>query len=112
MTRIITFIIISVLALVAGLYFHWMATFLAVFLGIYVVRPTISTGILTGFASLLVVWFSLATFLDLRNDQLLSKQIGEVFGGLSGILLAILTGVIGGIGGALSGWLGASLRKK
>lgn len=112
MTRIITFIIISVLALVAGLYFHWMATFLAVFLGMYVVRPTISTGILTGFASLLVVWFCLATFLDLRNDHLLSEQIGEVFGGLSGILLATVTGVIGGIGGALSGWLGASLRKK
>lgn len=112
MTRIITFVIISVLALIAGVYFHWMATFLAVFLGICIVRPPISTGIWMGFLSLLIIWFSLATFLDVRNDHLLSQQVGQVFGGVSGLLLAIMTGIIGGIGGALSGWLGASLRKK
>lgn len=112
MTRIVTFIMISVLALVAGVYFHWMATFLAVFLGTYVVRTSISTGIVTGFTSLLIIWFSLATFLDVRNDHLLSEQVGQLFGGLSSLLLAAITGLIGGIGGALSGWLGASLRKK
>ncbi len=112
MIRIAAFVIISLLALIAGLYFHWMATFLAVFLGTYILKPTISTGILMGFLSLLLIWFSMATFLDVKNDHLLSQQIGQVFGGISGMILALLTGLIGGIGGALSGWLGASIRKK
>ena len=67
------------------------------------IREAIIISLLSGF----LLWGGYAYVLDSANNGVLSTQIGELFGGLSGFTLIFITGITGAVFGALGGVLGA-----
>ncbi len=65
---------------------------------------------LAGFSAIFLLWTAAAIHIDLATSSILSKQIGELFGGLSPVILALVSGATGGIVGGLSVLTGALLR--
>ncbi len=97
------------IAFIAATWFPWWtlapaAAIVAVLSG---QRPFPSFAV-AGIAGILL-WGGLAFWHDLRNDHILSRQIGQLFQGLEPVQLVLLSAFIGGLTSALGGLTGALL---
>lgn len=110
MTRhLIAILATMAIAFIAATWFPWWtlapaAAIVAVLSG---QRP-IPSLLVAGIAGLLL-WGGLAFWYDVRNDHILSSQIGQLFKGLKPMQLVLLSAVVGGLTSALGGLTGALL---
>ncbi len=103
----------TLLAFVLSWFGHWMLGYAACLLLLLWESPRPWRAALVGLVVFAVVWGGTAGWIDARNGSLLSRQIGNLFGGLSPALMIVVSALIGGIGGALvCGTLGAFLQPK
>ncbi len=109
MRSILTTLFIVLIGYVLASYLHWLASFAAPLIGIVTWPVSTKKAIIVGALSLFVLWSGCATLLDISNQHLLSKQIGDLFGGMSHWTLIVITGIVGAIGGALSGWIASQV---
>lgn len=95
----------------AGLLFPWWISGPIAALVCFLGRPGPGIAFAVSFVAGLLLWGGLALLADLRNESLLSTQVGQVFRGLPGVALLGMTGLIGGITAGLGGWTGAEMRR-
>ncbi len=111
MTRTIAILALALLAIwIPSMYLHWLAGFLVLAIAMFILQPPPSLAAFLGGISAGLIWISLAWVLSESNNHLLADQVGDLFGGLSGLSMVLLTGILGAVGGALAGWLGAHMR--
>ena len=107
MRFVITILLTALLSFAAGLYMPWWCIALVAFLVAFLLHQKPGMAFLSGFIALAIVWGSLAIWIDLKNEHLLSGRIAVLFPlrGSSDLLIvitAVLAGLIAGLA-ALSG---------
>ena len=108
----VSIILIAALSFALGLYLPWWSIALGAFIVGALIHQRPITSFLAGFASIFILWFLLATVIDIRNQHILSKKLALLLplGGNS-FLLILITALIGAlVGGGAS--LSASYLKK
>lgn len=97
------------IAFIAATWFPWwtLAPAAAIVAALSGQRPL--TALLVAACAGLLLWGGLAFWYDVRNEHLLSSQIGQLFKGLESLQLVILTAALGGLTAALGGLTGALL---
>ena len=103
----------GVLSFIAGIYLPWWSIAIIAFLVGIFIRQTLMKSFLAGFLGIFILWAVVSLWIDVKNGSILSHKIAALFplGGSSGLLI-MLTAVIGGIVGGFAALTGASVYPK
>ena len=98
------------LSYIAGMFLPWWSIAIVAFLVALLVRQTIAESFLSGFTALFLLWGILALWIDIKNENILSGKIAQLFSlGESAFLLMIITALIGALVGGFAAMCGASI---
>ena len=99
MKFILSVFLTAILAFLGGLWLPWWSIALAAFISALLLFQPPGKAFLAGFTGLFLLWGSLAWWIDLQNQGVLSKKIALILP-LSGnsILLVLVTAFAGGFG--------------
>lgn len=108
----ISIILIAILSFALGLYLPWWSIALAAFAVIALIHQPPGWAFLAGFVSIFLLWFVLATIIDMRNQHILSRKLASLLplGGNS-FLLVLVTALVGALVGGFAALSGSYLRK-
>jgi hypothetical protein len=111
MKFVLTTLLIFLLSFIAGLYLPWWSIAVVAFLAALLIQPNIGTGFLAGFIGIFLMWATLAFWIDVNNESILSQKIAKLFPlGGSSLLLILVTSFIGGLVGGFAAMAGSSIR--
>ncbi|HKZ68067.1 MAG TPA: hypothetical protein VJ111_16985 [Chitinophagaceae bacterium] len=106
-------ILTALFSFIAGLYLPWWGIVIAAFIVALIVYQKAGMAFLAAFSGLLLLWSSLALWIDSSNESILSARIGELLGiGNNSFLLILITGAIGGLVAGFAAMSGSFLRSK
>jgi hypothetical protein len=101
------------LSFVAGLYLPWWSVALAAFAACALIQTAPWKSFLAGFLGVFLLWGILASWIDSKNNHILSQKIAQIFPlGGSYVLLILLTAFVGALVGGFAGLTGSYIRKK
>jgi len=107
-----TFVLTALLGYVGGLFFDWWIIAVAAFIVAAVIPQKPYLSFLSALLGMFVLWFGLASYIDMSNEQLLSGKIAALlFKQSSPWLIKIATGLVGGITAGFSGLTGCYFRR-
>jgi hypothetical protein len=111
MKLILTTLLIYFLAFITGLYLPWWSIAIVAFIAALFIQPNIGTGFLSGFLGIFLLWATIAYWIDLANESILSQKIAQLFPlGGSTVLLILVTAFVGGLVGGFAAMAGSSIR--
>jgi len=111
MRILLTFILIVLFAFIAGLYLPWWSIAVVAFLVLFFLYQSGIKSFVSGFLAIFFLWFVLALWIDIKNENVLSHKVGQLFGlGTSSILLIIITSLLGGLVAGFAALSGSTLR--
>lgn len=103
----------ALFSFVAGLYLPWWSIAIAAFIVALIVYQKAGIAFLAAFWGLLLLWSSLAFWIDSENESILSARIGELLGiGSNSFLLILITGAVGGLVAGFAAMSGSFLRSR
>src|SRR3990170_1589842 len=73
-------ILTALFSFIAGLYLPWWGIAIAAFIVALIVYQKAGIAFLAAFSGLLLLWSSLALWIDSSNESILSARIGELLG--------------------------------
>lgn len=112
MKFLVSTILIALLSFAAGLYLPWWSMALVAFLVAFFIGQKPSMAYLSGFVACLLLWGSLALWIDVQNEHILSKRMATLFPlGGSSWMLVFVTGVLAAIIGGMAALSGSYLLK-
>ena len=111
MKLLVATILTALFAFTAGLWLDWWSIAIASFLIALLIHQRPSKAFFSGFLGLFLLWGGLAWWIDMKNNQVLSRKIAEILplGGNS-FLLIFITALIGALVGGLAALSGSYLR--
>ena len=108
----VSIILIAILSFALGLYLPWWSFAVAAFAVIALIHQRPALAFLAGFVSIFVLWFLLATVIDIRNQHFLSKKMALLLPlGGNTFLLMLVTALVGGLVGGFAALSGSFLRR-
>lgn len=108
----VTFLLTALLGYVGGLFFDWWIIAAASFIVAASIPQKPYMSFLSSFMGMFVLWFALASYIDMSNEQLLSGKIAAIlFKQSSPWLIKLATGVVGGLTAGFSALTGCYLRR-
>ena len=111
MKFITAILLTALLAFAGGLWFGWWIIALAAFIIALLVHQKAGKAFLSGAIGVFLLWATLAWWIDMKNEHVLSKKIAEVLPlGGSSFLLIIVTAFIGGLVAGFGAMSGSYLR--
>jgi len=111
MRFLLTLLLISFLAFIAGLYFPWWSIAPVAFLVALAIKQPPLKSFFAGFLGIFAMWFLVALWIDTENESLLSKKIALLFPlGGSSILIIIISAFIGALVGGFAALTASWLR--
>ncbi|MHA4842647.1 hypothetical protein ACX0G7_00725 [Flavitalea antarctica] len=110
MRFILSVLIILILNYVLGLFLPWWIIAIVGFLSGYLIVQATVKSVLSGLIAGFVLWSVLALFIDIANEQVLSKKIAGLFRLPQPWLMIIVTGFIGGLVTGMGALTGSLLR--
>jgi hypothetical protein len=113
MKFIIAVLLIALLSFAAGLYLPWWSLALAAFVVALLIPLKPWQSALAGFLGLFLLWSLLASWIDMKNQHILSQKIAQLLPvGGSVLLLILLTAFVGGLVAGCAALTGAYARKR
>ena len=111
MKFIVAILLTALLAFAGGIWLGWWIIAVAAFVIALLIHQRAGKAFLSGFLGVFILWGSLACWIDIRNEHVLSKKIAEVLplGGNS-LLLILVTALIGGLVAGFGAISGSYLR--
>lgn len=111
MKFILSIILTSLLAFLGGLWLPWWSIALAAFLASLMIFQSPGKAFLGGFIGSFLLWGSLAWWIDIQNQGILSRKIAMILP-LSGnsFLLILVTALVGGLVAGFAAAGGSFLR--
>lgn len=101
----------ALFAFISGLYLPWWGIAIASFIVALIVYQKAWISFLAAFSGVLLLWSSLAFWIDNANESIFSVRIGKLLGiGDNSFLLIIITGAIGGLVAGFAAMSGSYLR--
>jgi hypothetical protein len=111
MKLVVATILTALLAFTAGLWLDWWSIAIASFLIALLIHQRPPKAFFSGFLGLFLLWGCLAWWIDMKNNQVLSRKIAEILPlGGSSFLLILVTAFIGALVGGLAALSGSYLR--
>jgi hypothetical protein len=111
MRFILTVLLIASLAFLAGLYLPWWSIALIAFIVAVFIPQSLGSGFLAGFLGIFLLWAVVATWIDVKNQGILSHKIAQLLPlGGSSVLLILVTAFVGGLVGGFAAMAGSSVR--
>jgi hypothetical protein len=111
MRFILTLLLIAALSFIAGIFLPWWSIAIIAFLVAFLFHQHTGGAFLAGFLAIFLLWFILALWIDIKNQNILSQKVAEIFPlAGSSILLILVTAFVGGIVGGFAAMAGSSLR--
>ncbi|MFN4284480.1 MAG: hypothetical protein ACK4E8_00790 [Lacibacter sp.] len=105
--------ITAIVAYAAGLYLPWWGIAPAAFIVTLVIPQRPVSAFFSGFLGVAFAWAAVATYLDAKNQHLLSSKIAQLLiKSDSYFLLLLITVLVGGITGGLAALCASFLGKK
>jgi hypothetical protein len=101
----------ATLSFIAGLFLPWWSLAIVAFLVALLIKQKIGLAYLSAFTGIYFLWGGLALLIDIRNHNLLSHKIAQIFP-LNGstVYLLMLTAFIGAIVAGFAAMSGSSIR--
>lgn len=113
MKFIVSIILTALLSFAAGLYLGWWSLAVAAFIVAALIPQKPWKAYLSGFIGLLLLWGILATWIDVKNQHILSQKMAQVFPlGGSATLLILVTALVAAIVAGFGALTGSYVRKK
>jgi hypothetical protein len=101
----------AALAYIAGMFLPWWSIAIIAFLVSLLISQHIGLGFLSGFLGIFILWGLLALWIDIKNENILSHKIAQLFPlGGSSVLLILVTAFVGALVGGFAAMAGSSLR--
>jgi hypothetical protein len=111
MKFLLTTLLIFLLSFIAGLYLPWWSIAIVAFVAALLMQPKIGFGFLAGFIGIFLLWASIAFWIDVNNESILSQKVALLFPlGGSSVLLILITAFVGGLVGGFAAMAGSSIR--
>lgn len=111
MKFIIALLLTAIASYAAGFYFPWWSIAVAAFIVAVAIPQKPGKAFLSGFLGLFLLWISLALYIDMGNQHILSMKIAELlFKSHSHALIMGVTGLVAGLVGGFAAMSGAYLR--
>jgi len=108
----VAILLTMIVSFAIGLYLPFWSVALVSFLVALFIYQKPGMAYLAGFLGILLLWASLAWWIDVQNDSILSHRMATLFPlGGSSALLILVSAVVGAIVGGLSALSGSFLRK-
>lgn len=113
MKFIIALLLTAIVSYAAGFYFPWWSIAVAAFIVAVAIPQKPGKAFLSGFLGLFLLWISLALYIDMGNQHILSMKIAELlFKSHSHALIMSVTGLVAGLVGGFAAMSGAYLSKR
>lgn len=108
----VSILLTALLALALGFYLSWWSVAVAAFVVAAFVRQRPGMAWLSGFLGIFLLWGGFALWIDMENQQILSKRIAQLLmlGG-SSIALILVTAFIGSLVGGMAALTASYMRK-
>lgn len=111
MKLLLSILLIAFLSFLCGLFLPWWSIAIVAFVITMLIPQASSTGFLSGFLGIFLLWGILAFWIDIKNDGILAKKIALLFSlGAQSILIILVTAVVGALVAGFAGMAGSSLR--
>lgn len=111
MKFLVALLLTALLSFISGLYFPWWGIAIMAFLVALLVHQKLWKAFLAGFLGVFLLWATLAEWIDISNESILSARIAALLGiGNNSFLLVLISALIGGLVGGFAAMSGSSLR--
>ncbi|TCJ19257.1 hypothetical protein EPD60_02235 [Flaviaesturariibacter flavus] len=110
MRFLVSILLILLFAFIAGRYLPWWSVAVVAFLVGVALPQRLPRSFLSGFLAIFLLWAGIALWLDLENEQLLSRKVAELLHLPSSFLLLLVTALVGGLVGGFAALSGGALR--
>jgi hypothetical protein len=111
MRFVLAILLTAAFCFIAGLFLPWWSIAIVAFLVGLLFPQRMGMSFISGFTGVFVLWLLLCTWIDLKNEGILSHKIALLFPlGGSSLSLILLTALIGAIVGGCAALSGSSLR--
>ncbi|GEP88866.1 hypothetical protein SAMN05660909_02520 [Chitinophaga terrae (ex Kim and Jung 2007)] len=105
------FLLILILAYVAGMVMPWWSTALVAFLVTILIPLTPGKAFSSAFIAIFLLWLALAFYMDVRNDHILANRMSEMILKVrSAPLIGVVSSLIGGLVAGFASLTAAYLR--
>ena len=103
MRFILATLLIALLSFLAGLFLPWWSLAVVAFVIAFLFLQRLSTGFLSGFLGIFMMWGILSLWIDVKNESILSHKIAQLLPlGGSSVLLIVVTGFVGALVGGFA----------
>jgi hypothetical protein len=107
----VAIILTMLLAFAGGLWLPWWSIAIAAFLIALLVHQKAGRAFLSGFIAVFLLWGALASWIDIKNEGILSKRIADVLPlGSSSVVLILVTAIVGALVAGFGAVSGSYLR--
>src|SRR5436305_3116291 len=79
MRFILATLLIATIGFIAGVYLPWWSIAIVSFLIVLLIPLTAGKGFLAGFTGIFILWAFIASWIDIKNESLLSQKVAELF---------------------------------
>ena len=112
MKFIVALLLTALLAFAESLFFPWWSIAIASFIVAIFIHQKPGKAFLCGFLGLFLLWAGQATFIDFKNEHILSLKVANILP-LSGnpLLLIMITAFIGGLVGGFGALTGSFTKR-
>lgn len=107
------FLLIFILAFLAGMVMPWWSVAVVAFLVSLLLGLSPGRAFSSSFAAVFMLWLALAFFIDVRNDHILANRMSLLFFGFKNpIVIGAVSALIGGLVAGMASLSAAYLRAK
>ena len=107
---LVKIVLIAFLAYLLQTMFPWWTIVIAGFLMNFIISTNGISSFISGFLGIGMLWFLLATIIDVQTDSILTDKVAGIFSLPNSWLLVIVTSLIGGIAGGFGAVTGCQCR--
>lgn len=109
MRTLIAMVLVGLLTALFANYLSWWWCGIIAFLVTFGLKIRSGQAFLAGFFGVALAWGVMSGWMDVQGGGLLSRKIGELFGGVPSVILVVMSALLGGLIGGFGGMTGNAL---